>query len=163
MNWCGRSSNRPGKFWNLAKVAFIRCCTGWRRTSFWRPGAKRSTAAAEWSTAPRLRVANGWPAALQLGEALWGQSIKFCWENMMQNQQLREQLAAKLRRQSLPARYVERLLAEWDDHLADLQDERNAEMNRAQTPESKTYELQTADILDLQQRLGDPAQLATFA
>ena len=44
----------------------------------------------------------------------------------MANQQLREQLAAELKRQKLPASYVERLLAEWDDHLADLQDERNA-------------------------------------
>ncbi len=107
--------------------------------------------------------ANGWPAALPPGEALWGQSIKFCWENMMQNQQLREKLAAELRRQSLPARYVERLLAEWDDHLADLEDERNIDMPKARTPESNSEKSQTAEIYDFQQRMGDPAQLAAFA
>jgi hypothetical protein len=82
---------------------------------------------------------------------------------MMQNQQLRENLAAELKRQKLPPSYVERLLAEWDDHLADLQDERNANMNTARTSESNPNELQTTHIIDLQQRLGDPTQLATFA
>jgi hypothetical protein len=81
----------------------------------------------------------------------------------MPNQQLREQLAAELKRQKLPAGYVERLLAEWDDHLVDLQDERNATMNTARTPDSNANESRSAEIIDLQQRLGDPAQLAALA
>jgi len=81
----------------------------------------------------------------------------------MQNQQLREKLAAELRRQSLPARYVERLLAEWDDHLADLEDERSIDMPKARTLESNSEKSQRAEIYDFQQRIGDPAQLAAFA
>ena len=80
----------------------------------------------------------------------------------MENQQLREQLAAELKRQRLPSRYITRLLAEWDDHLADLQDERNAEMNRARSPETSGEELQSNNIIDLQRRFGEPAQLAAF-
>ncbi len=81
----------------------------------------------------------------------------------MENQQLREKLAAELKRQKLPASYIVRLLAEWDDHLADLQEERNADMNTARTPESNANESQQNEIIDLQQRLGDPAQLAALA
>jgi hypothetical protein len=81
----------------------------------------------------------------------------------MPNQQLREQLAAELKRQKLPASYVERLLAEWDDHLADLQDERNIDMHTARTPAENTNESQQNDIIELQERLGDPAKLAEFA
>jgi hypothetical protein len=80
----------------------------------------------------------------------------------MENQQLREKLAAELRRQRLPASYVERLLAEWDDHLADLQDERNATMNTARTPESSANDAQR-ETIDLHERLGDPATLAVLA
>lgn len=65
--------------------------------------------------------------------------------------QPREQFEAELRRQRLPRTYIERLLAEWDDHLADLQDERNTDM--AGTP----------DIVKLEERLGNPAQLAALA
>jgi hypothetical protein len=81
----------------------------------------------------------------------------------MENQQLREELAAELRRQSLPAAYIKRLLAEWDDHLADLQNERNIHMNTARMPESNLDKSQSTKIYDLKQRLGDPAQLAAFA
>jgi hypothetical protein len=81
----------------------------------------------------------------------------------MENQQLREQLAAELKRQRLPAGYIERLLAEWDDHLADLEDERNIDMPKARTPESNSEKSQTEEIYDFQQRMGDPAQLAVFA
>ena len=63
----------------------------------------------------------------------------------------------------MPARYIERLLAEWDDHLADLEDERSIDMPKARTPKSNSEKSQRAEIYDFQQRIGDPAQLAAFA
>src|SRR5204863_3268813 len=57
----------------------------------------------------------------------------------------------------------ERLLAEWDDHLADLEDEREFDMNAARKPEQERAQERSTDILNIAQRLGDPAQLAAFA
>ena len=51
----------------------------------------------------------------------------------MNIQQPREQFEAELRRHRLPRAYIERLLAEWDDHLQDLQEERSTDM--ARTPD----------------------------
>jgi hypothetical protein len=94
----------------------------------------------------------------------------------MESQQAREQLIAELKRQGLPPAYIQRLVEELDDHLTDLQDERTRAMNtsddKTATAANADYnaatvgragEPETADILNLQHRLGDPAQLAAFA
>jgi hypothetical protein len=86
----------------------------------------------------------------------------------MDDQQAREQLLAELQRHGLPRNYIQRLLDELDDHLADLQDERNSDMNTARKPDlnqtdSKASESSSPDIVNLQDRLGDPTQLAAFA
>ncbi|HZZ28912.1 MAG TPA: hypothetical protein VFE46_13000 [Pirellulales bacterium] len=107
----------------------------------------------------------------------------------MENQPAREQLIAELKRHKLPRAYIQRLLAEWDDHLVDLQDERSTDMDSSENTGTSTYKAATADdasykaatggraadhkagdgiaapsnILNFQQRLGDPAQLAAFA
>ncbi len=86
----------------------------------------------------------------------------------MENQQSREFLVTELRRQGLPRAYIQRLLEELDDHLADLQDERSPDMDTARKPESitsevKTPKLESARVLNFQERLGNPVQLADFA
>ena len=66
--------------------------------------------------------------------------------------------------------YIQRLLDELDDHITDLHDERNRHMKN---PENKAADgidgsgtphgAASADILNLYDHLGDPAQLAAFA
>ena len=70
----------------------------------------------------------------------------------------RDELRSELRRQRLPQAYIVRLLAELDDHYEDLLEERSTSMGAArklQVPQNGQE--------DLQQRLGEPAQLALFA
>lgn len=70
----------------------------------------------------------------------------------------RDELRSELRRQRLPRAYITRLLAELDDHYEDLLEERSTSMGAArklQVPQNGQD--------DLQQRLGEPAQLALFA
>jgi len=81
----------------------------------------------------------------------------------MDGRQQREKLELELRRQGLPRAYIERLLAEWDDHLADLQDERKSGMSTAGKPEQEAANERSTDVLSIAQRLGDPAELAAFA
>src|ERR1700755_1996694 len=70
----------------------------------------------------------------------------------------RQELRRELRRQKLPHAYIERLLAELDDHYEDLLEERSTSMGAARKLQT---EADQSD--DLQQRLGGPAQLALFA
>lgn len=81
----------------------------------------------------------------------------------MNIQQQREQLEAELRRHRLPRAYIQRLLEEWDDHLADLQEERTTDMTTARKPKSAPVESNSPNIVNIQSRLGDPAQLAAIA
>src|SRR4051812_18136139 len=67
----------------------------------------------------------------------------------------RDELRSELRRQKLPQAYIDRLLAELDDHYEDLLEERNTSMGAARKLQLEQDELQ--------QRLGEPAQLALFA
>src|SRR5215813_8916406 len=70
----------------------------------------------------------------------------------------RDELRSELERQKLPRAYIERLLSELDDHFEDLLEERSTSMGAARKLQTKQS---TQD--DLQQRLGEPAQLALFA
>src|SRR5215212_8415821 len=67
----------------------------------------------------------------------------------------RDELRSELRRQRLPRAYITRLLAELDDHYEDLLEEGSTSMGAARKLKVKSD--------DLQQRLGEPAQLALFA
>ena len=67
----------------------------------------------------------------------------------------RDELRSELRRQKLPQAYIERLLAELDDHYEDLLEERSTSMGAA-----RKLQLEQDD---LSVRLGEPAQLALFA
>jgi hypothetical protein len=71
------------------------------------------------------------------------------------SQPSRNELQSELKRRGLPATYIARLLDELDDHFADLLEERSSPMGAAR-------KLQT-EPEDLQQRLGEPTQLAVFA
>ena len=73
----------------------------------------------------------------------------------MENQPSRDELRAELRRRGLPRAYIERLLAELDDHFSDLLEERNSTMSAARKLQIEPD--------DMQQRLGEPTQLAIFA
>ncbi len=107
----------------------------------------------------------------------------------MDAQQARELLIAELKRQGLPPNYIQRLLDELDDHLADLQDERNRHMNSPDhnAPTPTDHKAATvgraadsiaitepspsgsgqgegaAHVISLHDRLGNPAELAAFA
>src|SRR5262249_53124449 len=76
----------------------------------------------------------------------------------MANHPSRDELRSELLRQKLPRAYIERLLSELDDHYQDLLEERSTSMGAARKLKA---EQSTQD--DLQQRLGEPAQLALFA
>jgi hypothetical protein len=80
-------------------------------------------------------------------------------ENQPSHDELRRAHRAKLHtelaRRGLPRAYIERLVAELDDHLTDLLEERSSPMGAARKLQIE------AD--NLQQRFGDPAQLAVFA
>jgi hypothetical protein len=77
---------------------------------------------------------------------------------MMPNQQQREELRNELRLQGLPRAYVVRLLSELDDHFNDLLEERNSSMGAA-----RKLSCEPVESSELQQRLGEPTQLAVFA
>jgi hypothetical protein len=70
----------------------------------------------------------------------------------------RDELRSELRRQRLPQAYITRLLAELDDHYEDLLEERSTSMGAA-----RKLQVSQNEQNDLQQRLGEPAQLALFA
>src|SRR6185436_5764159 len=76
----------------------------------------------------------------------------------MANHPSRDELRSELRRQKLPRAYIARLLAELDDHYEDLLEERSTSMGAARKLQVPQYGQD-----DLQQRLGQPAQLALFA
>jgi hypothetical protein len=67
----------------------------------------------------------------------------------------RSELRRELVRHGLPPAYIARLLDELDDHFVDLINQRSSPMGAAR-------KLQTESD-DLQQRLGEPTQLAIFA
>jgi hypothetical protein len=67
----------------------------------------------------------------------------------------RKVMRAELEQRGLPPAYIERLLGELDDHFTDLLEERSSSMGAARKLEFE------AD--DLQERLGEPTQLAIFA
>ena len=66
----------------------------------------------------------------------------------------RDELQSELKRRGLPRAYIARLLAELDDHYTDLIEERNSRMGAA-----RKLNLESDDV---QQRLGEPKQLAIF-
>lgn len=70
----------------------------------------------------------------------------------------RGELRHELTRRGLPPAYIERLIAELDDHYVDLLEERNSPMGAARKPQ-----FEESGANDLQQRLGEPTQLALFA
>jgi glucan phosphoethanolaminetransferase (alkaline phosphatase superfamily) len=76
----------------------------------------------------------------------------------MPNQPPHDELLRQLRRQGLPHSYIERLIAELNDHYCDLLEERSSSMGAARKLQHTDNESS-----DLQQRLGEPAQLALFA
>lgn len=73
----------------------------------------------------------------------------------MENQLSHEEFRNELRRRGLPSAYIKRLVAELDDHFNDLLEERSTSMGAAR-------KLQVEQE-NLEQRLGEPAQLAIFA
>ncbi len=73
----------------------------------------------------------------------------------MANPPSRDVLRAELEQRGLPPAYIERLLGELDDHYNDLLEERSSSMGAARKLDFE------AD--DLQERLGEPTQLAIFA
>jgi hypothetical protein len=73
----------------------------------------------------------------------------------MDNRQSRDQLQLELQRRGLPRAYIDRLLAELDDHFTDILEERNSTMNTARKLHFEPD--------DIQRRLGTPTQLAIFA
>ena len=73
----------------------------------------------------------------------------------MENRPSHDELRGELRRRGLPPAYIDRLIAELDDHYTDLIDERSTGMGAARKLQN--------DQDALQQRLGEPAQLALFA
>jgi hypothetical protein len=77
-------------------------------------------------------------------------------DNRPRHDEFREELA----RRGLPRAYVERLVAELDDHLTDLIEERSTSMAAARKLQSGADD---ANTFDVEQRLGEPTQLAIFA
>lgn len=73
----------------------------------------------------------------------------------MENRRSHDKLRGELNRRGLPRAYIERLLSELDDHYTDLLEERSTSMGAAR-------KLQI-DSDDVQQRLGQPTDLAIFA
>jgi hypothetical protein len=76
-------------------------------------------------------------------------------EPTMENQLSHDELRIELRRNGLPTAYIERLVAELDDHFNDLLEERSNSMGAARKLQVERE--------NLEQRLGEPAQLALFA
>jgi hypothetical protein len=74
------------------------------------------------------------------------------YEATMDIRQSLERLKSELARRGLPRAYIQRFIAELDDHIEDFGAERNQPMSTAGKP--------TPDLAD---RLGDPEQLAAFA
>jgi hypothetical protein len=81
-------------------------------------------------------------------------------EQMMENRLSHEQLRSELARRGLPSAYIERLVAELDDHFTDLFQERSTSMGAARKLRFDQYEVEQED---LEKRLGEPAHLALFA
>jgi hypothetical protein len=73
----------------------------------------------------------------------------------MANPPSRDALRAELEQRGLPPAYIERLLGELDDHFTDLLEERSSSMGAARKLDFEAN--------DLQERLGEPTQLAIFA
>jgi hypothetical protein len=73
----------------------------------------------------------------------------------MANQPSLDELRRQLEQRGLPPAYIERLVGELDDHYTDLLEERSSSMGAARKLDFE------ADAL--QERLGEPTQLAIFA
>jgi hypothetical protein len=73
----------------------------------------------------------------------------------MDNRPSYDKLRSELARRGLPRAYIERLVTELDDHYTDLLEERSTSMGAAR-------KLQPSSD-DVQDRLGDPIQLAIYA
>lgn len=78
----------------------------------------------------------------------------------MQNQPPHSALRTELRRRGLPLAYIERLVAELDDHYSDLVEERSSRMGAARKLQFEEANDHADDVRD---RLGEPTQLALFA
>jgi hypothetical protein len=78
----------------------------------------------------------------------------------MDSEPSRSEYREELARRGLPRAYVERLVAELDDHLTDLTEERSTSMGAA-----RKLQPEADDVIsdDAGQRLGEPTQLAIFA
>jgi hypothetical protein len=81
-------------------------------------------------------------------------------EPTMENRLSHDKFHSELRRRGLPPAYIERLVAELDDHFNDLLEERSTSMGAARKLQ---FEQDEVEQHDLEQRLGEPAQLALFA
>jgi hypothetical protein len=81
-------------------------------------------------------------------------------EPTMENRLSHDELRSELARRGLPRAYIERLVAELDDHLTDLLEERSTSMGAARKLQ---FERDEVEQEDLEKRLGEPAQLAIFA
>jgi hypothetical protein len=77
-------------------------------------------------------------------------------DNRPRHDEYREELA----RRGLPGAYVERLVAELDDHFTDVLEERSTSMGAARKLQP---EADDAISRNAEQRLGEPRQLAIFA
>jgi hypothetical protein len=85
----------------------------------------------------------------------------------MENRPSHSELRSELARRGLPQAYVERLVAELDDHLSDLLEERNSSMGAARKLQFDADEVLGDVSSDASAiaaaRLGEPVQLAIFA
>jgi hypothetical protein len=78
----------------------------------------------------------------------------------MENEPLHNEFRSELERRGLPRAYIERLLSELDDHYTDLLEERSTSMGAARKLQT---EFDNDRFADVEQRFGNPAQLAIFA
>jgi hypothetical protein len=78
----------------------------------------------------------------------------------MDNRPRHEELRSELARRGLPRAYIERLVAELDDHFTDLLEERSTSMGAARKLQPEADHAKTNDA---ERRLGEPTQLAIFA
>jgi hypothetical protein len=78
----------------------------------------------------------------------------------MDNRPQHDELRGELARRGLPRAYIERLVAELDDHFTDLLEERSTSMGAARKLQP---EADNALTHNAERRLGEPTRLAIFA
>lgn len=85
----------------------------------------------------------------------------------MDSQPWLDQLASELRRRGLPPAYIARYIAELNDHITDLIEERRCAMSkdalRNETSGNQVAENDAADWAQVAARIGEPATLAAAA